>query len=400
MQVLRNDNCSGCGGCALVSDRITIGLAEDSYMRPALAARGPTETRAKSKIEADRFKAMCPGIRVSAPTKHPNQHSDDTFGSYSSAWVGWAMDPEIRLAGSSAGVITAFTNWLVETKRVDAVVASQEDPNNPRITVPLKILSRDDAMKAAGSRYAPVANLPMVAPSDFARHALVGKPCEATALTQLSNALSIPEENRPITVSFFCAGTPRQSATDGLADLLDASSDQIKSLRYRGDGWPGTFKITLKTGEFRTMSYDESWGTHLGRTVQWRCKLCVDGTGGHADIAVGDYWEVDSKGYPAFENADGRSVVIARTPRGEELLAEATRDGALSLSPLDLKLVAAVQPLQVDRKFTLAARLLGRTLAGKRTPRYSGYGLARLSLTTKSSLKAAAGTFVRTRQGR
>jgi coenzyme F420 hydrogenase subunit beta len=369
-------------------------------MRPTLAPRSPSETREQSKLEADVFKAMCPGIRVIAPLKNPNQHAHNIFGSYSSAWVGWATDPEIRLAGSSAGVITAFTNWLLETKRVSAVVASQEDPSNPRNTVPLKLLSRDDAIRAAGSRYAPVANLPMVAPSDFDGQAFVGKPCEATALAQLSNAIGIPQEDRPITVSFFCAGTPRQSATDALAVLLEAPSDQIKSLRYRGDGWPGTFKITLKTGESRTMSYDESWGTHLGRTVQWRCKLCVDGTGGHADIAVGDYWEVDSKGYPAFENADGRSVVIARTQRGEELLKEAARCGTLSLSPLDLKLVAAVQPLQVDRKHTLAARLLGRSLAGKRTPRYSGYGLTRLSATTKRSLKAAAGTFIRTRQGR
>ncbi|MDZ7910279.1 MAG: Coenzyme F420 hydrogenase/dehydrogenase, beta subunit C-terminal domain [Rhodococcus sp. (in: high G+C Gram-positive bacteria)] len=343
---------------------------------------------------------MCPGIRVTAPPAHPNQNADRTFGSYSSAWVGWATDPEIRLAGSSGGVITAFTNWLVETKRASAVVASQEDPSNSRNTVPLKILTRDDAIRAAGSRYAPVANLPMVAPSDFGSHAVVGKPCEATALAQLSNALGIAEENRPITVSFFCAGTPRQSATDALAVRLEAPSEQITSLRYRGDGWPGKFKITLKTGESRTMSYDESWGTHLGRTVQWRCKLCVDGTGGHADIAVGDYWEVDTKGYPAFENAEGRSVVIARTPRGGRLLIDAAKDGVLSLSPLDLKLVAAVQPLQVDRKYTLAARLIGRKLAGKRTPRYSGYGLTRLSASTKRSLRAAAGTFIRTRQGR
>ncbi len=396
-QVLGNDNCSGCGGCALVSDRITIGLSENSYMRPTLAPPRVQETRAEAMAEAKIFKAMCPGIRVAAP-RIPNQKNDETFGPYLSAWVSWATDPEIRHAGSSAGVITAFTNWLIETRRSTVVVASQEDPKNPRRTIPLKLTSREDAIRAAGSRYAPVANLSAVSASNFAKQAIVGKPCEATALAQLSNTLKIPDEDRPITISFFCAGTPRQSATDALTDLLDAPSDQITSLKYRGDGWPGKFKVTLNTGESKTMSYDKSWGTHLGRTVQWRCKLCVDGTGGHADIAVGDYWEVDSRGYPVFENADGRSVVIARTPRGHRLLRDAANDGVLAMSPLDLKLVAAVQPLQVDRKRTLAARMLGRMLAGKRTPRYSGYGLTRLAATTRRSFRAAAGTFVRTRQ--
>lgn len=398
-KVLNNDNCSGCGGCALVSERITIKLSQDSYMRPTLAPPRSGETKVEAKTQARTFRAMCPGIRVTAP-KLPNQKQDSTFGAYSSSWVGWATDSEIRHAGSSAGVITAFTNWLVETQRSTAVAASQQDPDNPRRTVPLKIISREAAIKAAGSRYAPVANLPIVTTSDFNTHAVVGKPCEATALAQLCNTLKIPLEDRPITVSFFCAGTPRQSATDSIAKLMEVPFDEIASLKYRGDGWPGMFKISLTNGDSRTMSYDESWGTHLGRTVQWRCKLCVDGTGGHADIAVGDYWEVDGRGYPVFENADGRSVVIARTPRGERLLREAVEDGVLEMSPLDLTLVAAVQPLQVDRKQTLAARLLGRKLAGMRTPRYSGYGLVRLAATSKRSLRAAAGTFVRTRQGK
>ncbi|MDJ0396358.1 Coenzyme F420 hydrogenase/dehydrogenase, beta subunit C-terminal domain [Rhodococcus sp. G-MC3] len=343
---------------------------------------------------------MCPGIRVIAP-ESANLRQDDVFGPYVSSWVAWAIDPEVRNAGSSAGVITALSNWLIDTKRSTTVIASKGDETDPRRTVPLNITSRDAALAAAGSRYAPVANTPLLNMNLLAETTIVGKPCEASAIVQLSDAMKISPTDRPIILSFFCAGTPSQFATDSLAELLQAPPPEITSLKYRGDGWPGTFRIGLRNGQTRTMSYDESWGTYLGRTVQWRCKLCVDGTGGHSDIAVGDYWDVDSRGYPVFENAEGRSVVIARTKRGAEILELAASEGIISRSPLDLHAAAAVQPLQTDRKLTLAGRLFGRRLAGKRIPVYRGYSLIRITFTAKRRIaRAAAGTFIRSRQTR
>ena len=147
------------------------------------------------------------------------------------------------------------------------------------------------------------------------------------------------------------------------------------------------------------MSYSESWGEHLGRDVQWRCRLCVDGTGAHADVSVGDFWETDDRGFPLFSEADGRSVAIARTERGERLLRDASEAGYVALRPVDPDAVAAIQPLQTDRKLTLAARLIGRRLAGRSVPRYSGYGLVRLQLSAiRRAPRAAARTFVRSRQ--
>ncbi len=124
------------------------------------------------------------------------------------------------------------------------------------------------------------------------------------------------------------------------------------------------------------MSYEDSWGgKNLGRRLPLRCKLCADGTGGEdADIAVGDFWATDAKGgYPAFDNADGNSVIIARTQRGAELLLAAADQRILTLNPpVNLESVAAVQPLQAERRRTLAGRLAGRRLAGYRVPPATG----------------------------
>ncbi len=382
----------------MISNRITMDLSTDGFMRPIVEPLNPQQQSNPQEIL--QFKKTCPGSTMTAPNDEQLQ-KDDIFGTYVSSWVAWAVDPQIRNAGSSAGVLTALSNWLISTGRVNSVKASAEGQSDPRRTVPLTITSREEALIAAGSRYAPVANLSNLTREDFRDSAIVGKPCEASAIRQYADALQIPKEDHPIVMSFFCAGTPSQHATNALAELLEAPVDEIESLRYRGNGWPGEFAITLTSGDKKTMSYDKSWGTYLGRTVQWRCKICVDGTGGHSDIAVGDYWEVDQKGYPTFENADGRSVVIARTARGDELLQLAVSTGVIVTEPLNLSHVAAVQPLQTDRKQTLAARLAGRRIAGKRVPRYRGYGLIRIAKTTgKRNIRAFAGTFVRTRQNR
>jgi coenzyme F420 hydrogenase subunit beta len=36
------------------------------------------------------------------------------------------------------------------------------------------------------------------------------------------------------------------------------------------------------------MSYADSWGGILSRHVQFRCKICPDGTGGFADVVCAD----------------------------------------------------------------------------------------------------------------
>jgi coenzyme F420 hydrogenase subunit beta len=47
----------------------------------------------------------------------------------------------------------------------------------------------------------------------------------------------------------------------------------------------------------------------------------------------------------------------------------------------------------VQRRATLVGRLAGRLLAGKRIPRYSGYGLSRLaSINLKDNVAALRGT--------
>ncbi|PPG43449.1 hypothetical protein C5C17_02215 [Pseudoclavibacter sp. RFBA6] len=262
--------------------------------------------------------------------------------------------------------------------------------------MPVTITSRRQALASAGSRYAPVAALDGVELD--ASTAVVAKPCEVAAARALSDDQG---GESPVMLSFFCAGTPSQKATDSLVRKIGLEPDELTRLKYRGDGWPGFFTATDTAGKTAALSYSESWGSHLGRDLQMRCKLCVDGTGEAADIAVGDFWDTDENGYPLFAEQDGESVAIARTQRGHQLLLQAAESGAVVLEELDLDLVVPVQPLQVKRRRTLAGRLLGRRLAGYQVPKYQDYEIwSQLLVGGLVIWKTAAGTFLRSFKSR
>lgn len=394
-KVVDAGNCSGCGGCALISGRVSMQLSDDGFLRPSVIARSDRDLDTAASAEATRFRRICPGVSVPGAPRTARHHR--IFGRYESVWQGFASDEAQRRHGSSAGVLTALSGWLVAEGHAESVVEAAADPSNVRRTIPVRATSAAEAVRYTGSRYAPVAAL--TAWTEESSAALVGKPCEVSAARALWATRRGAAAKAPVMLSFFCAGTPSQRATDSLAaSLLPGPVEPLTELAYRGDGWPGRFRVRDSTGREGSASYEDSWGTHLGRDLQWRCKICVDGTGADADISVGDFWDADENGYPRFVEQDGNSVVIARTPRGHELLLAAARAGVIHLAPANLDDVERIQPLQRDRRRTLNGRLAGRKLAGYRVPRYPRQGLAALTLRYPvQSLKSLVGTFLRSR---
>lgn len=391
--VVRNGNCTGCGWCAAMFDGVNMKLSDAGFMRPV------TEEPANGSLKEDirRFRAACPGVQVRAPAIGPHMKVHDVFGPYLAVFEGWATDPEFRQQGSSAGVLTALSNFLVHRDRKPGLMAGAAKEDERR-TVPVSITTKEEALAAAGSRYAPVA---VASQAGMDSSSVTGKPCEIAALRADS------QDNRsPVLLSFFCAGTPSQAATAQLIRELGGDGNDVSTLRYRGNGWPGEFVLVSKEGERFSTSYEESWGNVLGRQIQARCKVCVDGTGEAADVAVGDYWEASPDGYPVFSEQAGRSVVIARTVGGLKLLRECAAAEIITIRELSIDNLMSVQPLQVKRRRTLPGRLMGKLMTGQRIPRYPGYPLMRAFLRSPlANVRAALGSVRRgalamcTRQG-
>lgn len=383
--VVAADACSGCGMCTLLDRGLEMSDAT-GYLRPVEAA-APAELDGAAAI-LDR---ACPGRRMDAQRPEGAQRHP-LLGSYFGMWVAWATDEEARFRGSSGGALTALHQWLV-SRDVDArIVSAAASSAAPSRTVPVTITTKAQALASAGSRYAPVAVAgdPAILQAPTA---VTGKPCEVSAL----RAARLTDD-APLLLSFFCAGTPNQSATEKLVrDLGGPEIDAVTSLRYRGDGWPGRFVAAFEGGEVST-DYENSWGSTLGPATQWRCKICPDGIGESADVVAADSWDTDERGYPVFDEGAGQSALIARTPRGLAAVLAAEEAGFLQLKPLDPGALVSAQPLQASRRTFLFARLLGSRLAGRPAPRYRGYGLLRLSLSApRTAIRTARGTFRRVR---
>ncbi|MBE6481652.1 MAG: hypothetical protein E7Z94_04615 [Actinomyces ruminicola] len=373
-RVVDSLNCSGCGLCGQF-EGVTMQL-RGGFMRPVVDAEASSRT---DSGELRHFRASCPGIRIQAQ-RRVGARWDPDFGPVLGAWEAYATDETIRHQGSSGGVLTAIASWLLESGRACRVVGARKDRDDPSRTRTQTVEATQEVLSLAGSRYAPAANA--AAPEAASTGtAFVGKPCEAQAVRRLSQERG----QRPIILSFFCAGTPDQRATDRLLDELFENTDADRSrplcdMRYRGHGWPGEFTAVAADGTTVSTSYSESWGRALGPTVQWRCRVCPDGVGEYSDVTASDFWRATPDGYPDFTEGAGISALLARTPQGLEIIRDAVKAGVIAVTPLELDDLRLVQPYQHERRDFLVSRRAAARLMGLRPPRMSGFGAWRRAL--------------------
>lgn len=373
-RVLGMDCCTGCGACAAVSHgAVAMRMTATGFLRPHQTA--PVSDRTDAII-AD----ICPGIGLAQGSREGDDHP--LWGPLIALRTGASTDGNLHHHASSGGALSGLLVYLLETGTVERVVQVAASAASPIENATVESLSADDVYQAAGSRYAPSAPL-----SDLDRQlsrpgkfAFVGKPCDVAALRALGRHDARVVEKVAMLLSFFCAGIPSLHGTRAILDRLNVVEPSLDSFRYRGDGWPGRCTATLRDGSKASMSYEESWGDILTKHVQFRCKICPDGSGGFADVVCGDAWHCGDDGRPLFEEAPGRSLIISRTARGEALVRQAIAANYLTAEAAGVEEIEGWQPSQASRKRLVLARLAGMAAAGRGLPRFRGLNLTRGAL--------------------
>ncbi|WP_068092264.1 Coenzyme F420 hydrogenase/dehydrogenase, beta subunit C-terminal domain [Novosphingobium rosa] len=391
--ILDNGLCTGCGGCVSALGRPDFGMAMtgSGYLRP--------QPLALSKGEEAVLDKVCPGLGLDGLAQDEDYHP--LWGPIRSLATGHAIDPEVRFRGSSGGVLTALAIGLVESGEVDFVLtngAALDDPINNATDAKA---SRAELLGAAGSRYAPSSPLARVAEhlDSGKRFAFIGKPCDVAGLARLARHDPRVDKQIPYRFAFFCAGVPSRHGTLKVLEKLEVAHEDCVSFQYRGDGWPGLARATRADGTQSSMDYNSSWGSILNGHLQFRCKICPDGTGEFADIACADAW-YGKDGYPDFTERDGRSLIVARTDKGRQLYERAMAEGWIAAEPLAIEEIAKMQPYQVSRKSNVLARTAALLLLGRRRPRYRRLALWQLAARAgvMGQLRNAWGTFKRSRR--
>jgi coenzyme F420 hydrogenase subunit beta len=183
---------------------------------------------------------------------------------------------------------------------------------------------------------------------------------------------------------------------------MDLHGEELSEFRYRGHGWPGHAVAIARDGRSAQMTYADSWGGHLSKEVQFRCKICPDALGGVADVACADAWYGGESGYPSFEEEKGRSLIITRTEFGDRFLKEAVEAGALAAEPLGIEEIDLMQPSQSRRKRLIRARTAAVRTVLQPVPKMDGLLVKEASRRagTKEALHNYLGTARRILTGR
>lgn len=397
--VVTGDLCSGCGLCAgLMPDVLRMDDVVDLGLRPVLRAGHEDRETAPAA-------AVCPGAAISRPDVPAGAVPQlvAAWGSVLEVWEGYAADPDVRLAGSSGGVVTALGLHAVGSDDLAGVVHTTADPGSPMASITVLSTSREQLLAAAGSRYAPAGpcdRLDLITTAD--RPVLVvGKPCDVAGLQAAASLRPELAARIGATVAVFCAGTPTTRGTLEMLSVMGINDPgDVATLRYRGNGWPGDAVATTTSGspaEGR-LSYDGSWNRVLQKHRQWRCRLCPDHTGELADVSVGDPW------YRPVQPGDpGRSLVVVRTERGRALVAAAIRSGVVVLERVDPDVLPASQPNLLQTRGAVVARVATLRVAGQPHPRFDGFPMWRFwwsTLPLKEKLRSTLGTLRRVRARR
>lgn len=389
--VVRAGLCVGCGACTsagVVGAPAHMALSPAGFLRPVFKAP-------LTEAEDARAAALCPAVRLELEPQAP-LHPE--WGPLLAVRTGWALDADVRFRGSSGGVLSALMIHLLESGQVQFVAhvaASAHDPlrSERRIS-----RNRAEVLTGAGSRYAPAAAA-VALETLFAsgeRFAFVGKPCDVAALRAYVRQRPQLQPQLALAASFMCAGVPSQHGTNEVLAALGSVADEVVHFQYRGNGWPGYATARTRDGNEARMDYNRSWGQLLGPRLQLRCKLCPDGTGEFADLVCADAW-YGKDGYPDFDEQDGRSLLITRTPRGESLVLAAMAAQAVVAQAAEADDISGMQPYQVTRKRVVLGRWLAVGLRTGVWPRFRGLHL-RAALWrggVMPALRNAWGTFKR-----
>ncbi|WP_157216014.1 Coenzyme F420 hydrogenase/dehydrogenase, beta subunit C-terminal domain [Flavisphingomonas formosensis] len=389
--------CAGCGLCAGVGDAaqpaIVMRDTSQGYRRPFVQA--PVPPAQKALVDA-----VCPGVNIQHVDSEIDAPYHPSWGPIVEARLGWSTDMGLRRQASSGGGLSSVLLHLLDSGQIDYVVQTAVSDDSPLRNALRISTGRDDIFVAAGSRYAPSSPLEDIAARLDApgRFAFVGKPCDVAGLRALARRDPRVAEKVPYMLAFMCAGVPSYRGTDAVLKAMGIDDpDAVVSFRYRGDGWPGFATAVLPDGTSHQMDYNSSWGGILNRHLQFRCKICPDGTGEFADITFADGWLCDDKGYPLFEEQDGRSLVLTRTRKGEALLQEALAKGFIDVQAVPLESIRHMQPFQTKRKGFVQPRMAAMASVGLPLPRFRNLRLSevRRSLGAKEAFRNYLGTLRR-----
>ena len=369
--IVDNGLCIGCGLCQSIAGKENIEVS--------MTPKGRLEPKEIGKISPEIFKKIlnvCPGTiveelpeeEVSSKAKH-----NLVWGYYLSLCYSWSTDKKIRFESSTGGLLNGLSLYLLESKKVKFILHTVTDPKKPMRSISKLSYNKDELLNSGScSRYGPASPLDKF--HDVLNlnqpFAFVGKPCDISAIRQLSKVDERVNKLCKYLLTLVCGGSTEFTKSQDFIESFKVKEEELSIFRYRGFGNPGRMYIKTKDGREHDREYNSFWGEESTWRVPFRCKICPDAIGDSSDIAALDTWR---GGSPKGED-EGFNAAIVRTKKGLDLLNQASKAGYIKLDDeLKIEDIDDFQPHQVRKKKAVYARHEG--MRKKNIPTISTNGL-------------------------
>jgi coenzyme F420 hydrogenase subunit beta len=344
-EVVRYGSCCECGSCVLVCPHNVIDYIDGKPKQVAKATAAHDFCGISEGIGCDVCAQVCP--RLGAREHHL---SDGVFGDAVDAYRGAfgvyrrvvaarCTDPDVLARCEDGGVVTGLLAWARRNDVIDGAVVSTIDPSTPCAPVPRAVTTIDEIIASASSWYTYCPNnlaLEEAEKLNLSRVAFVGVPCQITPVRkmQLADASYLDngrkKEKHIERQSKFLKGFGERVALnigllcsevftfDGLMRDVIAGDMGIPLAEIQKFNVKGKVLIYKRDGELIEMNLKQAQ-----EYARPECHHCGDFSAELADISCGGVGAMDW------------TIVVLRTPRGEEIFDRAAADGAFEVRPMD-----------------------------------------------------------------
>ncbi len=350
--------CIGCGVCELACPVNAIRLVFDSlrgHHRPDIS---------KDCNFCGNCLKVCFGNNIGYNENSGNR-LESSLGSYKKCYSGYSADPSVRYTASSGGIVSSLLESMLTRKELDGAIVSFIEKEYPFRAFASIVHSKKQVYSSSGSKYSPVVLTEALRKIDSEKiYAFVGLPCHIYAVKELQKLKRIPDSIK-VYVSLICGGTLCTNGTTYILRTIGLDRNEIHSIQYRGNGWPGQFTAQTREEDLVRTPFIDYWPA----TARWfylnRCMVCISGLGANADISCGDYW------LPSVMKSDnqGTSVFIVRTEIGNDIVNIAIKDQKVVCSSIKWKSVLESQRMLFEFKHKkLGSRLFLRNVKHQTHP--------------------------------
>ena len=166
---------------------------------------------------------------------------------------------------------------------------------------------------------------------DYAqRILLVGLPC------QLRAANAILKRKNPsldiVNVAILCRKTKTLGFSKYIARMCGNGKASLRSIRYRGEGWPGAMRVDGSARSIGFVYHAFCWNLQ-------GCRRCFDSYYIEGDFTVGDPWEIVERS----SDENGQSLLFVHSNRGKTILEKMEQ---LRLTPISANVPSEIMGLE------------------------------------------------------